>query len=286
MTNPYARLDRPPLSEVELRRALLSSADPYAGLWREISVVERTGSTNADVAEQARRGAEEGLVIVAEEQTAGRGRLGRQWIQPPRAGLAVSVLLRPNVPHHRWGWIPLLAGVAASRAITASAQLSADSAVVLKWPNDLLISLNANKVGGILAEVVAGGVVIGLGLNVSTQPEELPLRSSRQPSATSLALQGAAGIDRSILLRAILRALAHDYLLWTQHNGDPVKSGLRNAYCEVCMTLGQQVQVTLPNKKTISGEAVDIDMDGRLVVDTSPSPVSIAAGDIVNFYSE
>ncbi|MDG4784526.1 biotin--[acetyl-CoA-carboxylase] ligase [Micromonospora sp. WMMD1102] len=139
--SPYTDLDRPPLDARRLQRALITPES----LWTRLVLHDETGSTNADAAEAARAGEPEGLVVVAERQTAGRGRRGRTWESPARAGLAVSVLLRPGtaqpdrnwpaVPPSRYGWLPLLAGVALVEAVDLLAEL--DSA--LKWPNDLLV---------------------------------------------------------------------------------------------------------------------------------------------------
>ncbi|ROT32570.1 biotin--[acetyl-CoA-carboxylase] ligase [Micromonospora sp. HM5-17] len=139
--SPYTDLDRPPLDARRLRRALIVPD----GLWTELVLHTETGSTNADAAEAARSGAPEGLVVVAERQTAGRGRRGRSWESPARAGIAVSVLLRPGtavpdrgwpaVPAARHGWLPLLAGVALVEAVDRLAELGS----ALKWPNDLLV---------------------------------------------------------------------------------------------------------------------------------------------------
>jgi BirA family biotin operon repressor/biotin-[acetyl-CoA-carboxylase] ligase len=130
--SPYSDLQRPPLSARSLERALLVPG----GLWRSLTLKEETGSTNADVADAARAGAAEGLIVVAEQQVAGRGRRDRVWVSPARAGLTVSVLLRPaDVPQRHWGWLPLLAGVALRDAVQRIAEVDA----VLKWPNDLLV---------------------------------------------------------------------------------------------------------------------------------------------------
>src|SRR5690242_3907476 len=116
-------------------------------LWREVRAVAETGSSNADLLAAVGAGAAEGTVLVAEAQTAGRGRLGRRWASPPRAGLTFSVLLRPDgVPTALLGWLPLLAGVAASAAVRTVTAVDA----TLKWPNDVLT--NGAKLGGILAE--------------------------------------------------------------------------------------------------------------------------------------
>jgi BirA family biotin operon repressor/biotin-[acetyl-CoA-carboxylase] ligase len=272
----YSDLSRPPLSEVALGRALIQPD----GLWTRLEVRQRTASTNADAAAAARAGAAEGLVVVAEEQTAGRGRLDRGWVSPPRAGLTFSVLLRPaGVPAQRWAWLPLLAGVALTRTVRRLGEIEA----VLKWPNDLLLGAGRGKAAGLLAEVVGNGepgVVLGIGLNVSTRADELP----PDIAATSLALEEAACTDRDTLLRAVLREIAGDYGLWRGAAGDPHASGLRRVYIESCGTLGQRVRVSLPGGGDLAGEAIDVDADGRLVVDpdTGGGPVAVAAGDVVH----
>jgi BirA family biotin operon repressor/biotin-[acetyl-CoA-carboxylase] ligase len=269
----YSDLGRPPLRTAALRTALLRPG----GLWTALEVRQQTESTNADVAAAARAGAPEGLVVVAEEQLGGRGRLDRRWISPVRAGLTFSVLLRPTaVPPARWGWLPLLAGTALTRAIVRRAEIEA----VLKWPNDLLVGAGRRKAAGLLAEVVAQGVVVGFGLNVTTRADELPTAVR----ATSLAIENSACTDRDTLLRVILRELAADYELWRDAAGDPEASGLRRAYAESCASVGERVHVSLPDGRELVGEAIDIDSDGRLVVDPDAGggPVPVAAGDVLH----
>ncbi|GAA2361661.1 biotin--[acetyl-CoA-carboxylase] ligase [Catellatospora methionotrophica] len=242
----------------------------------QVEVLAQTGSTNADVAAAARDGAGEGLVVTAEAQTAGRGRLGRTWVSPPRAGLAVSVLLRPAPDVSRWGWLPLLAGVALAEAVRAVTGLES----ALKWPNDLLIG--GGKCAGLLAEVpVPGVVVIGIGLNVSLTADELPDTPTGLP-ATSLLLAGAAQVDRTELLAVLLERLGARYDAWRQAGGDPDTSGLRDAYLRLCGTLGRQVSVILPGATDLTGEAVTVDTDGRLVVRTGAGDRPVAAGDVVH----
>jgi BirA family transcriptional regulator, biotin operon repressor / biotin---[acetyl-CoA-carboxylase] ligase len=272
MASPYARLDRPPLSAAVLRRALVRPGE----LWTAIEVRASTGSTNADVAAAARDGAAEGLVVVAERQTVGRGRLDRRWESPPRAGLAFSVLLRPEgVPAGRLGWLPLLAGVALVETVRRQSELDA----VLKWPNDLLI--DERKCAGILAEAVpepAPAVVLGIGLNVTLSEAELP-----RPDATSLLLAGAAHTDRDPLLRGLLRGLSDWYRRWCAEGGDPDGSGVRDRYRLHCATLGRRVSVALPGGGSLTGTASDVDGDGRLVVaGTDGILTPVAAGDIVH----
>jgi BirA family biotin operon repressor/biotin-[acetyl-CoA-carboxylase] ligase len=269
----YTDLERPPLHQAALRRALIREGS----FWTAIEVRARTGSTNADVAAAARAGAAEGLVVVAEEQQAGRGRTGRVWTSPARAGLTFSVLFRPTgVPPERWGWLPLLTGVALARAVRTATGVPAR----LKWPNDLLLGPAEGKGAGILAEVAVPdppALVVGVGLNVTTRADELP-----RADATSLALEGATGTDRDPLLRAVLRELAVDYDTWRLHAGDPAASGLRAAYLDSCATVGLPVRVELPGREPRRGTAVDVDELGRLVIDTPTGRVPVAAGDIVH----
>ena len=192
---------RPPLDAAALAARLVRPG----GLWRDIRVVSETGSTNADLLAEARAGAAEGLVLVAETQTAGRGRLGRSWSSPPRAALAFSVLLRPvAVAPAARAWLPLLTGIAVAAALRAEAGVTA----TLKWPNDVLV--DGRKIAGILAEAHGDAVVAGVGLNVTLTRAELPV-----PTATSLLLENAACLDRERLLAAMLTELASRYTAWT-----------------------------------------------------------------------
>ncbi|WP_344899338.1 biotin--[acetyl-CoA-carboxylase] ligase [Actinomadura meridiana] len=281
--SPYGDLERPPLREKALERALVGDG----GLWREVRVVAETGSTNADLAARAADGAPEGAVLVTESQTAGRGRLGRPWEAPPRSGLMFSMLLRPPVPVPMLGWASLLTGVAVATAIrrmTAWSQAgegflrdSGDVAVDvrLKWPNDLLVG--DRKLAGILVEKVDGGLVVGVGLNVGLREEELPVAT-----ATSLAIEGAPLTDRAPLLRAILRGFETWYREWTALDGDPQSSGLRPAYKELCATLGRRVRVELPGDERVEGTARDVDDTGRLVVSGPGGDIAISAGDVIH----
>ncbi len=248
----FGDLERPPLRERSLQRALAPDG------WR-LEVVEHTGSTNALVAERALTGEPAGLVVVAESQEAGRGRLDRTWVSPPRAGLTFSVLLRPNLPPQRMSWLPLLTGLAVAAALREHADVEA----VLKWPNDVLVE--GRKLCGVLAEMPLPGVaVVGIGLNVTTRASELP-----GEQATSLRLCGASTSDRATVLRAVLRAL-------TRVLGDV--DAAQAAYRELCSTLGAQVRVDLPGTGSISGRAEAVDGNGHLLVDGVP----YAAGDVVH----
>jgi BirA family biotin operon repressor/biotin-[acetyl-CoA-carboxylase] ligase len=269
----WSDLERPPLGESVLRRALITSG----ALWTALDVVDVTGSTNSDLAARAREGRlAEGTVLVAEKQTAGRGRLDRGWAAPSRSGLFFSVALRPaEVPIARWGWLPLLAGVATASALARTAGVD----TALKWPNDLLVTVGGEerKTGGILAERAGDCVVVGIGINVSLREEELPV-----PTASSLALAGSPVTDRDPLLRAVLRELATWYGRWRDAGGDPSVSRLQEVYAAGCATLGREVRAELPGGREIAGRAVAVDGDGRLVVATGEGEQAVAAGDVVH----
>lgn len=264
--------DRPALDEAMLRARLVEPG----GLVHAVHVTAETESTNDDVAKLAAAGAAEGTVVVAEYQRRGRGRLDRTWISPPRAGLTVSMLLRPtDVSSGRWSWLPLLAGCAVTDAITATTGL----APRLKWPNDVLVG--DRKVGGILLQRVdtpeGPAAVLGFGVNVSHTPPELPA-----PTATSLLaeLTGAPAPDRHDLLSALLSALANRYRSWLRGRGDP--AGVRTDYRALCATLGRKVRVEVELGRWLDGHARDIDDDGRLILSTASGVVAQSAGDVLH----
>lgn len=266
----WADLDRPPLNARALRAAL-------AGFWHTVDVVDSTGSTNADLVAAARTGANAPALLVAEFQDAGRGRLGRTWTQPPYAGIAMSILVRPRVAVANWAWLSPLAGVAVIAALTRVAELPADP--MLKWPNDVLIA--DRKLGGILGEISGDAAVVGIGLNVTTAAAELPEAAGQALPATSLRIAGAENTDRSVLVRAIAREFAREFTQWEAAGGDADASGVRDRYRRVCATVGQRVAAATPHGERVVGEAVDIDAEGRLVIDTDAGlPRALAAADV------
>jgi BirA family biotin operon repressor/biotin-[acetyl-CoA-carboxylase] ligase len=267
---------RPPLDADRL-----AAADPDLLPGLTVEVVDEAGSTNALVAERAQAGAAEGLVVVAEHQTAGRGRLDRTWETPARSALTFSVLLRPTAPTQTWPWLPLLAGYAVDKALKA---LGFEAAV--KWPNDVL--LDGRKVAGILVERVetpAGpAAVIGVGVNVGMTAEELPV-----PDATSLAVAaGSTGPDRTVLLVDVLASLWEAYTAW-QEGGDLGGMRLAESYVAACATIGSEVRVELPSGGTLTGTATGIDPSGRLLVESSVDGTvgrtAVSAGDVVHVRS-
>ncbi len=244
------------------------------GRWARVAVVDRTASTNSDLLADAC--APDRSVLVAEHQESGRGRLDRSWVAPPGMGLTFSVLVRPQVALLRWGWLPLLTGVALYEAVAAVGGVR----VALKWPNDLLAragsdSAGFGKVAGILAQTSGEAVVIGIGLNVHTGRPDLPVES-----ATSLALCGAVGLRRGGLLAAILARLDARYAQWTDVEGDAEACGLAAAYRDACATVGQVVAVTGTDGSLVRGTAVGIDSTGRLRLDDGSEILVIGAGDV------
>ncbi|GAA2152942.1 BirA family biotin operon repressor/biotin-[acetyl-CoA-carboxylase] ligase [Humibacillus xanthopallidus] len=234
-------------------------------------------------------------VVLTDHQTGGRGRLGRVWEVPDRASVAVSCAVPVTDPAVA-GWLPLLAGLALSRALRVVSRAAGHELDPrLKWPNDVLLGDDDDrKVSGILCELVAiparaGGaretayvVVVGTGVNVDQARDELPV-----DTATSLALAGAV-VRREDVVVAYLRELAALLrgLDETASPASPVVGAVdeptRAAYVAACSTVGARVRVHLPGGQEAVGDAVDIDRDGGLVVVTAGGRRTFAAGDVVH----
>ncbi|GAB3129006.1 biotin--[acetyl-CoA-carboxylase] ligase [Tsukamurella serpentis] len=243
--------------------------------WDEVTVVPTTGSTNADLADGVRAGDAPGRVRIADEQTAGRGRHLRPWTAPAGTQLPISVTVAvPAALAPRAGWLSLVAGVAAVSAVREVTGLEAG----LKWPNDVL--LDGRKTAGILCELVtapdAGLIaVIGTGLNTTLETADLPV-----PTATSLRLAGAPDPDRTALAIAYLRALDAGLTAWAQD-----QAAMRARYLRHCVTVGMRVQVSLPGEQVLTGTAVDVDTEGRIVVaddGAAGTRRALSAGDVTH----
>ncbi|MDN4162315.1 biotin--[acetyl-CoA-carboxylase] ligase [Nocardioides abyssi] len=262
--------ERPSLDET-----VLSGLSPDLVPGVSVEVVAQAPSTNALVVERARAGAPEGLVVVTEHQTAGRGRLDRTWETPPRSALTFSVLLRPTAPTRSWPWLPLLAGYAVDKALKAAGFRAG-----VKWPNDVLIG--DRKVAGILVERIETDqgpcAVVGIGINVGLGADELPV-----PTATSLAIEadGGAVPDRTALLVDVLASLRESYDAW-QAGGDLAGMRLAESYADACVTVGREVRVDLPDGSVLTGMATAIDPSGHLVVAGPERQVAVGAGDVVH----
>jgi BirA family biotin operon repressor/biotin-[acetyl-CoA-carboxylase] ligase len=243
--------------------------DALTGLWRRIDTVSETGSTNADLLARAAAGEDiDGVVLIAESQTAGRGRHGRTWSTPPGSQIALSAGVDVgDVPSDAWGWLSLLTGVAVVDAVAEVAGVTAG----LKWPNDVLVA-DRGKLAGILAEVAAPEpvVVIGLGINVTEAPDRV---------ATSLSKLDAA-VDRAVLADAVLRHLGTRIRAWRSARG--ADAALAADYRARSVTIGNRVRASLPGDRVIEGLAADVDELGRLRIDTGDDVVTVSAGDITH----
>lgn len=251
--------------------ALAAALPPGRGL----TFLAQTGSTNADLRAAATAGdATPGHVVVADHQGSGRGRLDRTWESPAGAGLLFSALVDPgDVAMDRWGWLPLLAGLAVAEGARAAAGVD----LRVKWPNDVLH--DGRKVAGVLCERVdvaeAKLAIVGIGLNVSTAADQLPVSH-----ATSLALAGANNLDRPSLLAAILERLDARIGAWRAADGDAAEAGLADLYLAASATLGRDVSVEVPGGETVAGHALRVDTSGALVLRTVDGERTISAGDL------
>ncbi|MCC2334484.1 biotin--[acetyl-CoA-carboxylase] ligase [Cellulomonas wangsupingiae] len=278
--------ERPPLEVSTLRELLLAPAGPLARL----DVVQEVPSTNDAVVDGLQADPDawpHASLLVAEHQGAGRGRAGRTWTTPPRAALTCTFVARPRSGPATYGWLPLLAGLGAVRALRATAGVPAE----LKWPNDVLVDLGdrvdplpgwgtTRKVAGILAQAVAQvpAVAVGIGVNVDQRADELPV-----PWATSLALAGARAADRASVLVALVDALDEVAQRWVEHDGDAVAAGLVEEVASVCATVGRRVRVELPGGGLRVGTATGLAPDGALVLrDDAGDDHRVLAGDVTH----
>ena len=247
------------------------NAQVKTSYWR-VNVVESTGSTQVDLVKKVRDGkATHGDVLATEFQSAGRGRLDRTFIAPPRSALLFSVYVEPKSDGERWGWLPLLAGQSVCSALTEVLDIKSDDTVKMKWPNDIL--LNERKVAGLLAERVeipgTTGVVIGIGINVYTPQEELPVAS-----ATSFTLQGYPECDRNELLVHILKSFSKNLERWENED-----ASLLLEYANASATLGRQVAIEIPGQSPVFSVATGIDASGALVLENGKH---ITVGDVIH----
>jgi BirA family transcriptional regulator, biotin operon repressor / biotin---[acetyl-CoA-carboxylase] ligase len=261
-----------PLNEPLINNALNSA------YWR-VRIVEETGSTQTDLANEVRDGlAVSGTVLVAEHQTSGRGRLDRNFVAPPRSALLFSFFYLPHLKGEKggqFGWLPLLASQAVHASIKSIIGTRTDISLSLKWPNDVL--LNEKKVAGLLCERVnlpdAPGVIVGIGLNVFAGQEDLPNKSS-----TSLSLEEIAGVDRGSLLVSILQNMTKFLLRWEDDD-----ARLIDEYKEISATVGRRVRVEAPSGDITDSIAVGIEPSGSLVLIDG---TVISVGDVVHLRSE
>ncbi|MDQ0757092.1 biotin--[acetyl-CoA-carboxylase] ligase [Arthrobacter sp. B3I4] len=280
--------DRPPLDQGALSDAAFLTANGIP----QLTVVESTGSTNADLLRGVTvdpRAWPDLSVLAAEYQSAARGRLDRLWEAPARSSVSVSVVLRPvnaegrPLPTQCYSWLSLLAALALREALLETAGIPAE----LKWPNDVLV--RGRKIAGILAQLGPMGdgavppVILGTGLNVTLTEAELPV-----PTATSVLLEQPATVDRTSLLKSYLSRFAMLYRSFCNADGDPAAGmaggpSLHKRVEHVLTTLGKQVRAQLPGDHEIIGHASRLDEYGSLlVVDSGGHEHVVTAGDVVH----
>ena len=262
------------LNSQSVKAALITAPSP----WQMIDVRESVDSTNLE----ALRAPRKWRVVMADFQSAGRGRLARQWRAPAGTSIAVSAVV--PVPSGRsadLGWLPLLSGLAMCSALADVAGVPGRR----KWPNDVMVQEGGSddhgrpwlKISGVLCEMVPSGdlVVIGAGANVTQERSQLPVQT-----ATSLALCSAGGISREDLIVRYLLELADLYQAWAA--GGARLEALRRAYRRSCLTIGLEVDVHQPDGRIARGTAAGVDAMGRLVVADGGSSRAHAAGDVVH----
>ena len=224
------------------------------GYW-SVHAVEQIDSTQSALKSSSPK---HGDVIVADYQSAGRGRLDRSFEAQPRTALLFSAYIEPHRHRDEWGFIPLLVGLSVAEVLGIE--------FYTKWPNDILS--DHGKVGGILCEVHGDGIVIGIGLNVSMTEEELPV-----PTASSILLTVGSAPDRNALLPAILKEIAFNLAEW--ETGED----LTDDYLDSSATMGKRVSVQLPDGQSLEGIAAGISNNGELLLDSGDV---ISVGDIIH----
>lgn len=236
---------------------------------RTIEPHDEIGSTSDRARELLASGGADGMVVVAESQTAGRGRNGRRWISPAGRGLFMSAVIEPRLGAERAGELALGAGLAVAAACDPVAS------VMLKWPNDVVTG-DGRKLAGILIETTLSGervtgAVIGIGVNVEWPPDELP--AELRATATSLSELAGAPVDRLALLDRLLDRLSDEV--------GSIEEGLAPLprYRERCATLGKHVEV-LVGERVVRGVAVDIDETGALVLESGGMRVVLTGGEV------
>ena len=227
-------------------------------------MVEVTGSTQDDLYQLASTDSVIAKTILASEyQTSGRGRLDRTFTAPPMSALTFSLYIEPKVEREEWSFITLLAGLSVHEALAA---LDPQVSVGIKWPNDLLIG--EKKFVGMIAQATKKGIILGIGINVGMTAEELPV-----DNATSLALEGFANLDRNEILASIINHFEINVEMW-EHD----KSFLAE-YRSASVTIGKDVEVTLPGGELIHSKAINISNAGALLLEDGSE---VTVGDVVH----
>ena len=247
-----------------LRRDTVAQGLRTMRFGRPLSVLGRIDSTNEVATELAEQGASEGTAVIAREQTAGRGRLGRPWRSPP-GGLWMSVILRPALPASQWPLVGFAAALAAAEAI----EVVAGVPIQLKWPNDLIAG--GRKVGGILVEAGGTYAVAGIGINANVAIDQV--HSELAATATSLETLRGGPVDLPALAREVLSRFERVYDLLAREPG-----AVLQRWRERSTILGRRVQIV--GVQTFEGLAEDVDVEGALLVRTPSGVQRVHAGEV------
>lgn len=227
-------------------------------------MVEVTGSTQDDLFQLASSGTAIPKTILASEfQASGRGRLDRTFEAAPHSALTFSLYIEPRVDKDEWSFLTLLAGISVHEALHT---LDPQTTVGVKWPNDLLIG--EKKFAGMIAQATNKGVVLGIGINVGMTSEELPVEN-----ATSLAIEDFAVLNRNTILAAIINHFEINLEMWENDQSFLAQ------YRAASVTLGKDVEVTLPGGEVLKSRAVDISNAGGLMLENGSE---ITVGDVVH----
>jgi len=239
----------------ELHRAALNESELHAELspyWR-VSVVDVTGSTQVDLAQSIHsKSAVDGDVFVANYQSAGKGRLDREFIAPPSSALLFSLYKRVERPRDEWNFIALLTALSISEAL---ADLDSEVNLRIKWPNDVLI--NEKKIAGLLCQGVSDGIIVGVGLNVYMQEDELPVIN-----ATSLYLEKFSELDRNVILKKTLRVFEEYFQIWCKQGSAP----FIGKFEALCSSLNREIEIIWPTGESKTAVATGISLLGELIL--------------------
>lgn len=241
-------------------------------LGKKVYSYRKVGSTNVLGFRLAETGAEEGTLIVAEEQTKGKGRMGRSWYSPPRLGLWMSLILRPDIAPFKAPGLSICAGLSLAQAILEMTGIEAK----IKWPNDCLI--DGKKVGGILLELSAeldriNSVIVGIGVNVNHSAKDFPKNLAQ--TATSIKIKLGEDISRITLLTSFLKKFERIYLDFKKNGLSPQREMIKS----FSSILGKKVMVKF-GKEKIEGMAENIDDNGSLVIKTKKGEKVVTAGEV------
>ena len=249
----------------ESKISSLLSASNAAPYWR-VRVISETSSTQDEIkAQLASNSGSHGDCVVTEFQSAGRGRLDRSFGSPAAVALLFSFYVVPQRSDAH-GWIPLIAGMSVAQSLN---DVSASTEYSNKWPNDV-ISLSG-KVSGVLCEKYGEGIIVGIGINVSTQEEELPV-----DTASSIFITSGMEVDRNEVLPIVLTNFRELFAMWESG------TDLKPRYRALCSTIGQNVLISLPGGASLEGRAINIGPQGELILESGDR---ISAGDITHLRS-